>query len=131
MIYFVSKMPQFQCFHTYASNFSFVSFTLNEKALYFKKGDHLALMVGFLANSWLSSTLISTNWIHTTIAQGLSTALVVYFFGYKQDNEFGLYEPYKIIPAFVLLVLSCGANSYYVEMNDKKQFFEKYQNSIL
>jgi len=94
---------------------------LNNQSSYNKNGgDHIALVLGFAANSYLVSTFVSTNWIHTSIGQALCTGLVVYFLCFKES-----YALNKILPAFMSVMISCAANSYYIELSGKKQFLEQ------
>lgn len=88
---------------------------MNDPSLYTKVSEHLALILGFTSIGYLSSTFVSSNWVQTSIGQTLSTLFVVYFYCFKQDIEI-----YKFAPGLILLIVSCGANSYYVELKDKQ-----------
>ena len=122
MVEFVQIYPQFQWLHTFVSNLSFVTFTLNDPEAYLHKSDHIALLLGFIANMFLSSTFVSTNWVNTLVAQSFATLLVIYFFCIRLNYEF------KVAFSMILLVISCAFNSYYVEMKEKKLFYEMQQN---
>jgi hypothetical protein len=110
----VKVLPNLQKYHACISNITYVSFTLNDPSLYKSPSDHVALLIGFIANSYLSGTFLSCNWVYTTISQLFSTILVLYFFG--KQNQIVYYDMIKIFPAFILVVISVALNSYYVEL---------------
>lgn len=56
----------------------------------------------------------------------LATIAMVHYYTNGLRHSFS-----RIAPAFLLLTISCGFNSYQVEKNEKKMFLEKIQNEIL
>ena len=85
---------------------TFVIFTMNPPEIYSDPAEHMALMNGFIAISYLVSIFLSESWIHCTIGQALSTLAMIWFYdrlGYKFQ---------KIGPTLIMTTISCGFNSY-------------------
>ena len=80
--------------------------------------EHLVLMVGFVAISYLATTFLTESWIHCTLGQGVSTIAIIWFY-----NELG-YSAIKTFPAMLLVAGSCAFNAYQVEKHQKEVFLE-------
>ena len=83
---------------------------MNPPGAYKSTSDHLALLVGFIAITYLSSTFVQTNWQLTSACQAFSVFIVVYYYCTKLKYEFLAFAP-----GMFLLVLSSAYNSFYVE----------------
>lgn len=77
--------------------------------------------------SFLASTFLSASWMFTTASQFICSVAVLHYYGAG-----GLQHPTgRIAPPLFLATISCGFNSYFVELNEKKEFLEKLHNGNL
>ena len=106
---------------------TFITFILHEPEVFPLCAEHLALMIGFIGLSFMASTFLSASWIHTTLAQAMCSAIVLHFYG----NGGLKHNPARIAPALAVACIGCGFNSYFVELNEKKEFLENLHNSNL
>lgn len=126
MVDFCEKYPHFQPFHGSVVILSFASFVFNPASAYKSNTDHLALLVGFIAITYLSSTFVQTNWQYTCAGQALAMILVIYYYVTKLNYEF-----LAFFPGMILLVFSGSFTSYHVEMKDKLEYLEKIHTQVL
>jgi len=99
---------------------SFATFVFNPGYVYLQKTDHIALMIGYIAMVYLTSIFVSSDWIYSTIGHCLSSVVVILYFGRELE-----YNVINIGPAVLLLMISGGFITYYVELKDKLEFLEK------
>ena len=98
---------------------TFSSFVLNNPSIYNKLSDHLGLLTGYIAISYLSSTFLNMSWYWTFLGQIISTLMVVLFF------VFGLkYELTQIAFGLGMHAVFIGFNSYFHERNLKNEFIK-------
>lgn len=126
MINLTEWKPQYQSLLGPVSVLSFVSFAMNDPKLFLKQSDHLALLTGFVSISYLTSQFLSINWILTVIGQLLATVITTMYF----VNGFG-YQLDKIIFGMGLTVISCGMNSFFLELKDKKEFLDIIKTDLM
>ena len=69
---------------------------------------------------------MSINWICTVIGQFVATVIATNFF----VNGFG-YQFDKIIFGMGLTVISCGMNSFFLELKDKKEFLDIIKTDLM
>lgn len=105
---------------------SFASFILNDASDYSRKADHLGIITGFTAISYISSSFLSLNWISSLIGLIIATSAVVSYLVIQFE-----YKMHRIISGFVLLVVSCAINSYFVERKDKQEFIDMSENDLM
>lgn len=80
MVDLVEKYPTLQPFHGSVIIITFATFVMNPPGAYKSSSDHLALLVGFIAITYLSSTFVQTNWQVSMVGQGFSVFIVVYYY---------------------------------------------------
>lgn len=120
MVLLCEKVPSLQSIHAAVLVGTYSSFCLNDPDVYPKRSEHLSLLVGFIALQYLSSTFVSTNYIHTTVGYAMSTGLVTYYYSTGLQYDF-----IKIFPGMLAMTFATTMNSYYIEMKDKQEFLEK------
>ena len=123
---FFEKFENYQQYHSGVAVLTFASFTMNDPKIYPLCSEHTALIIGFIAISYLSTTFLTASWIHCTVGQFIGTLWVLYFYVYGLGHSVIV-----IAPALILCTISCGFNSYQVEKNEKSEFLEKIHNEIL
>ena len=104
---------------------TFASFSLTDPDM-FTTLDKVHLMVGFISLSYLSATIVSINWVITSLGQVLSTILVFRFFLSSEmlSSEF-VAKPY---PAFLMLIASTALVTY--DNENKERDLNHYHSAM-
>ena len=76
-------------------------------------------MIGWSSVCYLCSTFVSTDWFRHCVGSSLSSAFVIYFYCFKQNEKLVI-----MAPALLFLTIACGLNAFFVERYQKQQFLE-------
>ena len=104
---------------------SFSTFTFNKIEVYTSL-DHMALIIGFMACSYISSVLISKCWKITLFGQFIATCLVFRFYmtSMLSATEF----QFKSLPSFVMVIASICWCSY--QTQNKEKYLNMYYSAM-
>jgi hypothetical protein len=126
---FIRMAKRIPFLHVYHSSFaimSFCSFVMNDPKSYYDASDHLTLMIGFVAITFLSSMFLSVNWMYSMIGLLFGIGVVAYYYTILLD-----YRMLTICLTMTITMCSCGYISYYTEYVRKKLFLQtKYQATL-
>ena len=92
----------------------------------FNMNDTLSNIVGMYLTMICSCTLISTNWIFTSIGSGIQSISSLFFYCNELDYNISQISA-SIILVFILLCIT----TYYTEKTMKSEFFQFRYNEIL
>ena len=135
----LKQNPSYQMYNSTVCIITFCSFLLNDPrhyrelegtpgtdCMYNRCPEHVALIIGFVAISYLSTTFLTWSWLHCALGQLIATINVIYFYWQGLNHHID-----KIAPALILCSISCAVNAYQIEMQEKNEFLEKIQNETL
>ena len=116
-IWMAKGIPWLHLYHSAFAVLSFCSFVMNDTKAFYDTSDHVSLMIGFVAISFISSMFLSVCWINSAIGLSFSIGVVAYYFIVLLN-----YRMITLALSLTLVLVSNSYISYYVELQRKKLF---------